>query len=120
VRLRWVLFVLACAVQLFVLYSPSQPGGGPPFPYGDKLGHLVIFGLVAFTGRRAGLPALWLGLALVAHAALSEVAQGTLLPERSGDPFDALADTAGVVLGLWLAGLLSGRSAPAKGRDAGS
>ena len=37
-----------------------------------------------------------------AHAVVSEVVQGALLPMRAGDPFDVLADLTGVALGVLL------------------
>ena len=37
------------------------------------------------------------------HAPVSEVVQATLLPHRSGDRWDALADLTGVALGALLA-----------------
>jgi VanZ family protein len=57
---------------------------------------------VAFTGLKAGVPARWLLGALVANAIVSELVQHYLLPQRDGDPFDALADLVGVALGAWL------------------
>ena len=94
---RRAAFAVALAVQLVLLYWPRavQPAGG--FPW-DKLVHALAFGLVMWTGVRAGLPARpWLVVSL-AHAVVSEVLQGTLLPGRSGDPWDAVADAAGVLL----------------------
>ncbi len=52
----------------------------------------------------------------VAHAVVSEVVQATLLPLRSGDPRDALADVVGVGLGVLVAHLVTRSVAP--GRDA--
>jgi hypothetical protein len=49
------------------------------------------------------VPARWLLGALVANAVVSELVQHWLLPQRDGDPFDALADLAGVALGAWAA-----------------
>ena len=69
------------------------------FDGSDKLAHVGIFLLLALTTRwRFGR-----GLALVAaYAVASELAQGYLLPDRSGDAWDVLADLVGAGLG-WLA-----------------
>nr|WP_205123004.1 VanZ family protein [Tenggerimyces flavus] len=101
------------------MYWPGSPGPGL-FPYSDKLVHLGVFGLVAFLGRWVGIRSLWLGVVLVAHAILSEVIQATLLPARSGDPLDALADIVGVGLGLVVAAAISGRSLGEEGPNTGN
>jgi VanZ family protein len=92
-----VLFGVALAVQLVLLYWPRavQPAGDLPW---DKLVHAMIFGLVYAAGVNAGIRWwLWLAVSLL-HAGVSEVVQDTLLPHRSGDPYDALADAVGVLL----------------------
>jgi VanZ family protein len=100
--------VLAVVLQLVVLYVPQDPGP-LPFPHADKLVHLSVFALPSLLGLLAGLPGRWVVGVLVAHAALSEVVQGAFLTGRSGDPVDALADLAGVVLGVLAARLLAAR-----------
>jgi VanZ family protein len=62
-----------------------------------------LFALLTWTGRRAGLPTVGLGAALLAYAGLSEVLQGVLPLGRSADVLDALVDVAGVALGLMVA-----------------
>jgi hypothetical protein len=101
-RRERALLALAVAVQLVVLYWPRtvQDGG---LPYLDKAVHVAIFAAVAWAGCRAGVPQRVLLPLLVAHAVLSEVVQARLLPGRSGDPADVVADLAGVGLGLLLA-----------------
>ncbi|HVX43415.1 MAG TPA: VanZ family protein [Mycobacteriales bacterium] len=92
-------FVLAVLLSLVVIYLPGS--GVPGSPDGtDKLVHLGTFFLLALTGRIAGIPALWLGLALIAYAPISEVLQAVLPINRDGDPADALADSLGVLTGL--------------------
>ena len=90
----------ACvAVQLAVLYWPrtvSTPSGLPL----DKLVHAAVFGAVLWTGVRAGLRRGPLVAVLLAHAVVSEVVQAALLPGRSGDPADVVADAAGVLLAV--------------------
>ena len=94
--------VVAVGVQLVILYAPSGGGAGP-FPQSDKAVHAVVFLVPALLAvlvtRRPALVA----TVFVAHAMVSEVVQGTLLPLRSGDPWDAAADTVGVVIGVLVA-----------------
>ena len=94
-------FVLACLIHLYGVYSPRQ-AGPELFPYSDKVFHLLIFGSVAFLGLRIGIPSRWLLGFLVANAVVSELVQHFLLPDRSGDPFDSVADLVGVAVGAWL------------------
>jgi hypothetical protein len=104
-RGRWrVGLVLAVLVQLVVLYDPTAPSvGGLASVAGlDKLVHAGVFALVMVAGRRAGLPRLPLLLLTVVQAPVSEVAQALVLPARTGDPWDVVADLAGCLLGWWL------------------
>ena len=114
-------FVLAVLLQLVVLYAPRAPSTGG-VPGVDKAVHLAVFGLAAWTGLRAGVPGRLLLPLLLAHAVVSEVLQHLVLPDRSGDPLDAVADAAGVLLGAGLA-VLAGRRASRRlarrGRTAG-
>lgn len=99
----WAGFVAACLLQLYALYSPRQAGPDVGLPLADKVAHLFLFSSVAFLGLKAGVPARWLLGVLAVNAVVSELAQHYLLPQRSGDPFDVLADLAGIALGAWLA-----------------
>ena len=92
-------FAIALVVQVYALYRPEQDGP-LPFPGADKVVHATLFAAPMLAGVLAGIPARLLAVVLVAHAALSEVAQAVFLPQRSGDPVDALADIAGVLLVL--------------------
>lgn len=100
-RRGW-LFAAVVAGQLIVLYAPRAPstGGLPGF---DKLVHLLVFGLVVLTGVRAGAPRWLVLLVSVVQAPVSELLQATLLPNRSGDPLDLLADLLGCASGWWVA-----------------
>jgi len=100
--LAWVAFGVACAANLYGIYAPSQPGPAL-FDGADKVFHLLSFALVMATGMLAGIPGRWLALALVVHAVGSELIQHLLLPNRSGDPLDVLADAIGITLGALLA-----------------
>lgn len=100
--------VTAGVVQLVLLYSPSG-GGAAPFPNFDKLVHCTIFALPVFFALLARLPR-WPVLAIVAlHAPVSELIQWQLLPHRSGDPRDVVADLVGVTLGALAAHLAARR-----------
>ena len=95
-------------VSLYVLFA-RHPAGASAVPAGaDKLVHATLFGLLAATarGRFGGRAAVLAGV--VAYGAGSEIVQGVLLPTRSGDVLDLLADTAGALL-AW--GLVSRRQA---------
>lgn len=105
--------IVGLAVHLWGLYRDHGPPSVPWFPQADKLEHLVGFGLpcflvllalhlhVAARGRLLGTRAVGLVVGLfVVHAGVSEVVQADFYTTRSGDPFDALADTVGTFLGL--------------------
>lgn len=93
-------------LHLVVLYAP-EAGGAPGVPFLDKGVHALVFGVVAFTGLRAGFSRPLVVGALVAHAPVSEIVQATFLRARSGDPADVVADLVGVVLGVVMSGLAS-------------
>lgn len=81
-----------------MLFAPTQ-GGPQLFDGADKVVHLALFAALAGTARwRFGGGPLVL-LAVAAYAPVSELVQGALLPDRSGDPYDVLADLVGVALG---------------------
>jgi VanZ family protein len=105
--------VVALAVHLWGLYRDHGPPSPRWFTHADKLEHLVGFGLpcllvllalhlrAAAAGRLLGARSVALVVGLfVLHAGVSEVVQGVAYTTRTGDPFDALADVTGTVLGL--------------------
>jgi VanZ family protein len=97
-----LVFVAAVALQLYGVYAPREAGPHVGIPQIDKVAHFFLFAAVAFLGLKVGVPARWLLGALVANAIVSEIIQHYLLPQREGNPFDALADLAGVAFGAWL------------------
>jgi len=99
-RRRWssVPAIVAVLFQLGVLYAPSGAGSAP-FPNFDKLVHCAVFALPVFFAVLARLPMTPVIAILAVHAPVSELIQGTLLPNRSGDPWDVVADLVGVTLG---------------------
>ena len=93
---------IALVVQLVVVYAPSG-GGAAPFPNFDKLVHVTVFALPVLFALLARLPLVPVVVVMALHAPVSEVVQATLLPHRSGDPWDAVADLTGVALGALVA-----------------
>jgi VanZ family protein len=100
-RSNYWLFGIAVVVQLIALYLPRAPseGGGHGV---DKVVHAAIFAAVVWTGRRAGLPYVWLVLVCAVHGPLSEWVQSRFLPHRDGSVDDAIADLVGVAIGAVL------------------
>jgi hypothetical protein len=106
-KLPWLAFTLACLINLYAVYWPTEPAPTGGIPYADKVAHFGIFALVALTGRWAGVPLRWLAPLLVVQAVGSEIVQGTLESDgRDGNAFDALADLIGSAVGLGVAELV--------------
>ena len=94
----WWLAVLVVVVLSLV---PPPPMELPR--HGDNVEHLLAYALLAAAAVqvwRPGRPLLLAGLGLVLMGVLLEFAQGALTATRQADPFDALANTLGVALGL--------------------
>ncbi|MEA9580842.1 VanZ family protein [Xanthomonas nasturtii] len=102
----WVgLWIAAIVVVIAVCLGP--PPEIPELPdNSDKAEHFLTFALLCwgavqlFATRRAQVVA---AIGLVALGIGIEIAQGALTTNRSADPYDALADTLGIVAGLCLA-----------------
>lgn len=96
----WLLGWVLCVVLSLV---PSLPL--PDAPDSDKVGHFLAYFVLSFWAvavfrtRKAHLLA---ALSLVGLGVAMELAQATLTTVRLGDLRDALANTAGVALGLSL------------------
>lgn len=110
------LLLLALLVQAWSLYRSAVPEGAPSFAHADKIAHLLLFAvpaaLAVLVGGRLGRVVLVL---LVVHAPVSEVVQGRWLDQRSGDPWDVVANLVGVVLGAgagWALTRRRGRTGP--------
>jgi len=86
------------AVQLIALYAPRAPAG-PRINGFDKVIHLSIFAAPVFAALMVGIRARWALVVLALHGPISELIQHFVLPHRSGDVFDAIADLSGVLLG---------------------
>lgn len=104
--LRALLFLAVCAGLLFTgLHNRPIP---QVFAQEDKLHHFIGFFALAFSCRLAFLHIrlVWLAIGCVLAGLLIEYAQA-LLPLRTASFYDALANTAGVTLGLAVAGCCS-------------
>lgn len=102
------LFVAACAVILGLSLAPTT--SLPAVTLWDKFEHagayfgLALLGLWAFPAR------LWrVAIGLFVLGVGVEIAQATMGWGRTGDVFDALANTIGIALGLTLAHLIGER-----------
>ena len=107
--LRALLFLAVCAGLLFTgLRARPIP---QVFAQEDKLHRFIGFFALAFSCRLAFLHIrlLWLAVGCVLAGLLIEYAQA-LMPLRTASFYDALANTAGVTLGLALAGCCSRHS----------
>ena len=99
---RWTPFAGAVAASAVVLFAPNPDVPGEGVPGLDKVVHALVFAALTFTGLHAGLRARWFVPTVLGYALASEAVQGWVLAERSGDPWDLLADACGVTLGAWL------------------
>ena len=105
--LRALLFLAVCAGLLFTgLRTLPIP---QVFAQEDKLHHLLGFFALAFSCRLAFLHSKlhWIAIGCVLAGVLIEYAQA-LIPLRTASLYDALANTAGVALGLVAAGYCVG------------
>ena len=86
-----------------VLLLGSLDLGGVTIPSGgDKVAHLVLYGLggglAARAGRSSGRGSGWPGLFFVLLVAAADEVHQAGLPHRSGDPADWLADASGALV----------------------
>lgn len=100
-RLAATGFAVAVIAQLWMLYSPEGVGAGWAPPGSDKVVHALMFAIPVVLGGLAGLSMRVIVPVLVVHAPVSELIQHFVLPGRSGDPWDVVADLTGVLIG-WL------------------
>ena len=94
------LWLLAVAIVCVASLTP------PPIElprHGDKVEHLLAYALLAAAAVQVFRPGRFLlgvGVVLVLMGIGLEFAQGALTATRMADPVDALANSAGVLLGL--------------------
>ncbi|OMQ14744.1 hypothetical protein A7K94_0214420 [Modestobacter sp. VKM Ac-2676] len=92
-------FAVATLVSLAVLFAPASDVPSAP-PGVDKVVHVLLFAVLAASGRWAGVRRGVLAVLLVGYAAVSELLQSLPVLNRSTSVADLVADVAGVVLGL--------------------
>ena len=92
------LFVVVVAGHLAALYWPRVSVQGP-VAWTDKVVHVTLFAAPALVGLLAGVRPAYLLVPLALHAPVSELLQHAVLPNRSGDVWDAVADLSGVLVG---------------------
>ena len=111
-RLQWFSYPLLGAYWLALAVSTHTPIQGldfPQTPHSDKMMHFVAFAGLAFLLawslqrhiRSPLLHALCVLLIASGYSVVDEVTQG-LVPGRVPDFWDAIADTIGAVIGLFL------------------
>ncbi len=118
--------LIACSatiVMLALLAMPISTGGiGKQLPWADKLVHAVMFGTLALAWWRVYQPrpwAPWMAFGIViALSILSELMQ-TLLPKRSAEWSDLLADAIGALIMLGVL-ILHGRCRRGKAPEEGN
>ena len=102
-------FALALVVIFWLAMIPL-PEALTVFSFQDKVEHtgafvlLTLMGVTGFPLRRTAVAA-----GLVAYGLLIEVCQHRFTTNRVGDPWDWLADSVGVFIGLRLAGWFARR-----------
>ena len=108
--LLWLgLWLLAVAVVCVASLTPPPPLELPR--HGDKVEHLLAYAALAAAAVqvfRRGRFLLAVGAGLVLMGIGLEFAQGALTETRLADPADAVANTAGVLLGMATARLHRG------------
>jgi VanZ family protein len=112
-RLAALLFL----VFILLVILAADTGSMPPFlhaiydfPYGDKAGHFILYGILAFLLARAFPRPAQLGqlsvpvviLALLAFAAVEEYSQ-RFFSTRTSDLVDLTFSFLGILAGTWLA-----------------
>lgn len=98
-RTAAVVFAVLLVAHLAALYWPRVDIQGP-VTWSDKVAHVLLFLAPTVAGLLAGVRPAYLVALLALHAPVSELLQHYLLPHRSGDAWDAVADLSGVVLGV--------------------
>ncbi len=101
---RW-LFPCALAVMIVLASGRSQIAAPPGIPSVDKLGHFLVFGLLAsLVVRSPGGRVFWplCAVALVSFFGISDEFHQSFTPGRSVEFADWVADTLGAALAVTL------------------
>lgn len=114
--MRYSLPILFFLFIIWVIYDANQGNSNlfitftASIPYGDKLGHIGLYGmltlLINIASRcyivRFGKARLQLGtLVVLLFSLIEELSQG-MMPNRTLDMGDAVADVVGIVIGSYL------------------
>lgn len=89
--LFWVLIFYFSHLMMREVYTPNTG-----WEHGDKVAHLVAFLILSVIGSLAFKKHRQVILGLAFYGALIEVLQANYTVTRSGDPYDWLADLAGI------------------------
>ena len=110
--------VIALALLIFWQSSRPVPPQTPEFWASDKLAHIIVYALLGFLCHRAitnSLPSwptraqLILSTTLAVLYGLSDELHQALVPQRSADVLDWIADSLGALIGVWLCHRLAKR-----------
>ena len=112
IAILFFVFIVAVIVLADMDHLPHFIRAIYDFPYGDKLGHFILFGLLnffitsAFLSSNLSRPRSWValsvGLILAVLVTAEEFSQKNF-PSRTFDLFDLLASCVGVAVGGWAA-----------------
>jgi VanZ family protein len=103
----WMVFVTFSSLYSFKDSDLSNLN----IPYGDKVVHFIFYFVAAVLGSMFFFETIEeksirikylkiLAISLIFFGIIIEVIQGTMTVNRSGDVFDALANSLGVILGI--------------------
>ena len=110
-RRPWIWITLSVVLVLGVVWGSLQPATGSPMPEGfDKVEHFVTYMTLAlwFTGM-VRPERYWVVVGALLLLGLSmEIGQYLMHVGRTADPYDMVANTAGVALGIVAALRVSG------------
>ena len=99
--LGWLFVVLAL---LACLVPPGAPGLDGLFAVNDKVEHATGYAALTiwFAGMYSRSRYAWIAAALFAMGVMVEFLQGWMSLGRNSDPFDVLANTTGIAIGIVL------------------
>ena len=123
---KWAVLFGLVIVAIIVLADTRHlgpVGAVYDFPYGDKVGHFVLYGLLSllvnlavferWPGRSRSWLAVRTSVVLAILIGLEELSQ-RLFPSRSSSVWDLLASYLGVAAFAWVATLVAKRKAMSK------